>query len=411
MLTNKKTNIIDMSLVTTVLCCIFFSLITITTNSYSIAPISLAIIGLILLHKTMHRYREVDIKYVSIALSSYFILTLISFFVYGGSGSQLDMPSRTVLASLVLCLLTVYKPRIKPILISILIGGIISGLIALHHSYYIEGRAFSRSMGYMSIQISGIIASISLFSVVLFFYFLKDNDKICYRLSYIAFTLGFSAQLLTGSRGAWVLTPLILISILWFHRRYINKKVGLSLIIALIIAGTLGSPQVIPRVEAIKRDISYYQDNDSATSSGARLEMWKSAIYSTLEKPIFGQGFDGVAMAKERQVKAGLVDPVVLKFSRAHNQFFEDLQTKGFIGLGVLLLMFLYPLFYFLNALAKSEKYSLIYTLSLLGGIHVISIMGYSLTQHYLSHHSGVLFYSFGTVIFFALIHNLRKES
>ena len=410
MLTNKKNNIIDMSLVTTVLCCIFFSFITITTNSYSIAPISLAIIGLIFLHKTMHKYKEIDIKYVSIALSSYFILTLISFSIYGGSGSQLDMPSRTVLASLVLCLLTVYKPTVKPILISILIGGIISGLIAIYHSYYIGGRAFDKNMSYMPIQTGGIIATLSLFSTVIFFYFLERKNVIVYRLAYLASILGFSALLLTGARGAWVLTPFILIAILWIYRS-LTKRHAISLLSAAIIIGAIGAGQVTDRLEAMQKDISHYQEDNAVTSSGARLEMWKSAIYSALEKPTFGQGFDGVATAKERQVKAGLVDPVVLRFSRAHNQFFEDLQTKGFIGLGVLLLMFLYPLFYFLNALAKAEKYSLTYTLSLLGGIHVISIMGYSLTQHYLSHHSGVLFYSFGTVIFFALIHNLRKES
>lgn len=411
MLTNKKTNIIDMSLVTTVLCCIFFSFITITTNSYSIAPISLAIIGLILLHKTMHKYREIDIRYVSIALSSYFILTLISFFVYGGSGSQLDMPSRTVLASLVLCLLTVYKPRIKPILISILIGGIISGVIAIYHSYYIGGRAFDKNMSYMPIQTGGIIATLSLFSTVIFFYFLERKNVIIYRLAYLASILGFSALLLTGARGAWVLTPLILIAILWIYRSLITKQHVIALVSGAIIIGAIGAGQVTDRLTVMQEELKHYQEDNAVTSSGARLEMWKSAIYSVLEKPTFGQGFDGVAIAKERQVKAGLVDPVVLRFSRAHNQFFEDLQTKGFIGLGVLLLMFLYPLFYFLNAFAKSEKYSLTYTLSLLGGIHVISIMGYSLTQHYLSHHSGVLFYSFGTVIFFALIHNLRKES
>lgn len=358
----------------------------------------------------MHRYRDVDIKYLSIALSSYFILTLISFSFYGGSGSQLDMPSRTVLATLTLCLLTVYKPKIKPILISILVGCIISGLIALYHSYYLGERAFDKSMSYMPIQIGGIIATLSLFSTVIFFYFLERKNVIIYRLAYLASILGFSALLLTGARGAWVLTPFILIAILWIYKS-LTKRHAISLLSAAIIIGAIGAGQVTDRLEAMQKDISHYQEDNAVTSSGARLEMWKSAIYSALEKPIFGQGFDGVATAKERQVKAGLVDPVVLRFSRAHNQFFEDLQTKGFIGLGVLLLMFLYPLFYFLNAFTKSEKYSLTYILSLLGGIHVISIMGYSLTQHYLSHHSGVLFYSFGTVIFFALIHNLGKES
>ena len=359
----------------------------------------------------MHKYKEIDIKYVSIALSSYFILTLISFSIYGGSGSQLDMPSRTVLASLVLCLLTVYKPTVKPILISILIGGIISGLIAIYHSYYIGGRAFDKNMSYMPIQIGGIIATLSLFSTVICFYFLERKNVIIYRLAYLASILGFSALLLTGARGAWVLTPLILIAILWIYRSLITKQHVIALVSGAIIIGAIGAGQVTDRLTVMQEELKHYQEDNAVTSSGARLEMWKSAIYSVLEKPTFGQGFDGVAIAKERQVKAGLVDPVVLRFSRAHNQFFEDLQTKGFIGLGVLLLMFLYPLFYFLNALAKAEKYSLTYTLSLLGGIHVISIMGYSLTQHYLSHHSGVLFYSFGTVIFFALIHNLRKES
>ena len=118
--------------------------------------------------------------------------------------------------------------------------------------------------------------------------------------------------------------------------------------------------------------------------------MWKSAVYSAYDKPIFGQGFDGVKDAKRQQVSEGLVDKVVLRYNRAHNQFFEELQTKGLIGVVTLLFFFGTPLILLVKKYRSSSRDCAVYYLSLMGIVHILSVIGFSMTQHYLAHHSGI---------------------
>ena len=405
---------ISLPLIATILCFLFFSTPIIYPDSYVVAPLLLALFGLFLLPKTYHAFKNRDVKYISLSMVGYFILTIISFLYSGGETSQLDMPSRTVLASFILCFLVTYKPNPAPLFLAAPIGAAIAGFISFYHSFYIGGRAFVGTFGYMPIQIGGIIASLATFSVISFFYYRKTQQHYLAVFSFIGASLGYIATLLSGARGAWVLTPFVVLVILWLNREFISKKIIAASGLAIALIFTAAYPQISARFDAIQSDLASYSSNNSATSVGARLEMWKSALYSAQESPLFGQGLSGVEAAKKRQIEAGLIDRTVLIYSRAHNQFFEDLQTKGILGLSVLVIMFAVPFAFFRRNLKQdindSDK-DTHYFLALMGASHVALVAGYALTQHYLSHHSGILFFAVGIAILGALVINQRKPS
>jgi O-antigen ligase len=184
-------------------------------------------------------------------------------------------------------------------------------------------------------------------------------------------------------------------------------------ILGVVLGGlslALVYPQISSRVNIAYSDITSYTDKAidtkkrTDTSVGTRFELWKSASYSFLDKPILGQGFgDNLNQAKMTQVKKGLVAPVVLGYTRAHNQFFEDLQKKGILGLIILVALFLVPLSVFRKCYRDQSLDTESRYFALMGQCHVIAMMGYCLTQHYLNHHSGIVFYVTGTAIFASL--------
>lgn len=408
--------IINLPLIATALCFAFFAVPIITPDSYAIAPFLLALFSLFLLPKTYPAFKIKDVRYISLAMSGYFILTIVSLLYSGGTISQLDMPSRTIFAAFILFSLITYKPNPKYIFIAIPIGAMIAGLMGIYHSYYIGGRAFT-SDGFMPIQIGGIIASLATLSVISFFYYFKNNNIYLSTFCFIAANLAYLSTILTEARGAWLLTPIILLAIIYLNKEIITKKIIVFILISITAILTISYPQLSSRIISAESDISRYSSETVNTSSGARLEMWKSALYSAREKPIFGQGFDqGLIAAKERQLAQGLIKPVALTYSRAHNQYLEDLQTKGLIGLSILLLMFLIPFRFFLRNFQLTKKsleknnHNIGYFLSQMGAAHIALIAGYCLTQHYLAHHSGILFFAVGIAIFSALVINQRSE-
>ncbi|MFT7683287.1 MAG: O-antigen ligase [Moritella dasanensis] len=395
------------SLLTTILCCLFFSTLLLTGQSYKYTAFILAIIALFSLHKTYPALQNRDVKILILSLTGFFLTHLFSLIITGGKISELDLPSRTIFASLILLLLCTYKPKPQWIMASIPIGSSIAGILAITHVMLYGGRAFFIGTNYMVIQAGGMAMYLSILSLISFFYYQHKKYYYLSTFSFLSSFLGLSGSLLSGVRGAWLLSPFILLWIVWSQRHLLNRRIILATILAFGMVMVVSYPQVQTRISSTTTELTGYAAHEKSSSerpSGARLEMWKSAIYSTLEKPIFGQGYLALKKAKEKQVEQGLVDNVVLKYSGAHNQFFQEMQTKGLLGLVGLLFLFAVPYRFFNNYQKNTVYRSSHYYFTLMGKVHILLIMGFCLTQHYLSHHSGIILYSIGVVIFASLV-------
>lgn len=388
---------------------LFFSCLLLTGSSYKLAATPLLLVALFCLPWTTRQQYTLEIKTAICALTGYFIVTALSLIIYGGDLGQLDMPSRVIFASMIMLFIATIPPSIKVLFFSICLGASIAGIVAIYHCMTFGGRAFF-GHGYMVIQAGGIASSLALLSVVALIYSKHTKDRALTAVSTISIILGLLATLLSGARGAWVLLPLIIISLFYIYRGYFSFRSKALVILSAITIMVLSYPTIGPRINSMVSDIHGYKNNNSQTSSGFRLEMWKSATYSALDKPIFGQGFEGVKQAKKEQVEKGLVNKSVLNNKRAHNQFFEELQTKGLIGLFTMLAFFGVPLYLLWKKVQTSCSRDSQYFFAVAGIVHIISVIGFSLTQHYLAHHSGILYYSIGSAIFFGSAYSKRNE-
>ncbi|QIW16480.1 RfaL protein [Pasteurellaceae bacterium RH1A] len=382
---------------------LFFICILHFKISYSLIPILLALAGFYFVYQAI-KARELrlssEARWLVGAFVIYFLLFVASLFVHGGRGRELDLPSRALLVLPILLLLFRIQLKVSWVMMSLVIAANLAGLVAAAQSF-LDIRPFP---SHMQIQAGGIAMSLALFSLCLFFYFVQNKQRLGSILALTGFGSSLVASVLTTARGAWVVLPVMLVLILWFNRNVLSKKL-IALILVLCSVGLAANYQVLEkRISAAQQDIKLYiENNNGQTSLGARFDMWESALLGIQEKPVFGWGLQGVREMRQKHVEQGLVDPIVSSFGHAHNQYLHDGSARGLLGLASLLSIFLVPLVCFARNLKQAPMGSASRVFGLLGITHILAVMGYSLSQAFLSHNSGSIFYFFAVIVFYAL--------
>lgn len=389
--------------ITSFLCFLSFVIPLVHRDSDIITPLLLLTCALLFNRSLFHNNK--DLAKINLVLFIYFFVALIHYLFFGGDLNQIDIPSRTAFFILILAFLVKYPPKTKYIMYGIPLGCLVTGFIAAYQYINIYSgvgvfRAFT-SQGHMVIQAGGVCASLGTLSIISFFYACSSKDNKLKALAFSGALCALLTCLLTGARGAWLITPFIILWILWQQRLLLNKHLAILGAIVFLVCVYIAAPQISSRINAVYTDINRYNQEDTNSSSGIRLELWKSSYYSFLEKPLLGHGFrEKIIEAQQRQIDRGVVSPVILGIVRAHNQFFEDLQNKGLIGLIALCALFWAPFSLFKKYKLKARATNDDYYISLMGQCHILLVIGYCLTHHFISLHSGMLFYLTGTVIF-----------
>lgn len=218
--------------------------------------------------------------------------------------------------------------------------------------------------------------------------------------------------MLSTARGGWVALPILLIVILYIYRHSLSKRFFLTFF-GIIVVASIGISQmpnnrIMERIDVAQKDIQLYLDNhDGNTSLGARFEMWKSALEMAKEKPLFGWGIQGATEKRKLDTKEKIVTGDIGQFTHAHNQYLDDLSKRGIVGLLALLAVLFIPLRAFMKKLnTTNDEVKLIATL---GVAHILSVMIYGLSQGFLVHNSGTIFYFFLTIVFYAAIRTHQK--
>ena len=108
-----------------------------------------------------------------------------------------------------------------------------------------------------------------------------------------------------------------------------------------------------------------------------------------------------------KEIKEQQFDGMISFFSNAHNQYLDDLSKRGIVGLLALLAVLFIPLRSFMkNLKTANNEIKLIATL---GIAHILSVMIYGLSQGFLVHNSGTIFYFFLTIVFYTAIRTQQK--
>ena len=392
-------------LISSTLIFLFSATLLVTGKSYSYIAMLFCIISLFALPITLKNKIPSDFYKIGWALNGYFFITALSLAWNGGKLNNLDMPSRTLLILPIFIFLLSYPPKKEWVFRGILIGSVASGLIALFHQQILHIRPFT-DFGYMVIQTGDMAMSLGVFSLIISINYFKNKSSL---LAFAALTssfLGILASLISGARGGWVITPFVLLWLLIKNRDLISKKVVISIIFVAIAISSLSYHVVESRVDKVFNELTQLTEKNNAnTSSGTRVELWKSGLYAFASKPIFGVGYQDRQSFKKKLVANNQVDKIVLSFSRLHNSFIEELSIKGIIGFTALMIFFLIPFYLFL---ARGNIKNNVF--SQLGVAHIILVMGYCLTQNYINHHSGMLQYLMFVIIFYAMLHNEKEQ-
>lgn len=390
---------------------LFFTLFLHFKLSYSLMPILLAVAGIGLLisqRKTKKQPLDSQIKWLMWAFGNYFLLFVLSLIVHKGKMSELDLPSRLLLAlpMLILCV----KRAIPAlwVIYGILSAGIIAGLVAI---FQVFGLGIDKPFPkIMHIQAGDIAMSFAMFAFAILFYFHAQKQRMLMLISLFAGFVAMIASFLTGARGAWIGVPVILWGIFWLNRQLLSKKLVVGVMLIVLAGGIFASSTLYHRYQEAKSDISLYVDGkQKSTSIGARFDMWKSAILGIEEKPLFGWGLQGVKEMRQQHFSEGKISKFAAQFDHAHNQYLQDASARGVLGLLGLLGILLVPLAIFWRNLTACPPHSLAHLWGVLGITHILMTMSYFLSQSFISHHSGMMFYFTTLVILLGLQKNAQN--
>lgn len=318
--------------------------------------------------------------------------------LWGGESSRaLDRPSRLLLAVPALLFVLAYPPRLAWVWAGFAVGAIAAGAWAAWQKLFMD---IERAGGYTHvIQFGNLSMLLGILSLAgLGWAFVRPR-----RLTWSAFLLGGAlmgilGSLLSGSRGGWIGFPLVLIVL---YRSY-GSQLSLRLKLA-IFGGVLTTAAVVffmpqtgvqERVIQAFNDIAWYLSGDSQeTSLGARFEMWKGAIHLITDKPFLGWGEIGYQSGMASLAEQGIVNPSILQFGHAHNEFLDAFAKRGVVGLAVLLLLYLVPMRLFGRYLRHDNLE--VRSVAVAGVLLSVAYIDFGLSQVFLSHNSGVMMFAF----------------
>lgn len=390
---------------------LFFLTVLIIPKGYNYAPIILSAIGLIYFIplKKKLSFSSEDKKLI-FSFLFYFCTFLLSIIINKDRMREIDNPSRLLLFIPLLLLFKNFPIKRKTILYAIPSSALITGCVALFQKFALGyEKPFPETM---HIQMGDIAISLAISSLIISIYFSIKKEYKSALFGIISLILAVSTSALSGARGGWIGFPIVFFIVLVLYRKYINKK----LILSLFILTTLGFSTLLSsskfgieqRYNEAKSDIiNYFEESNKDTSLGARFDMWENALVAIKEAPIFGHGSEGYNQFRDRQVKSGQMAKTTLGFKSLHNQYLESWVKRGVIGFIGLIFVILIPLFFFIKNL-NTENLE-IKCITILGITHIISHLFFFTSQSFLAHNSGNIFYFFTFLIFYCLIK--RKQN
>lgn len=401
-----------------ILACLFPIVCLAYGKGYKAIPAILLLFSLPALFSIPRQILTKDVKILIGGFLFYFGIFAFSALLHGDSLSKLDGPSRFILCIPIFIAILRYPPPFSWIMKSIVIASYIAGIAALILIfYYGQDRAFRSgndffSKGYMPIQSGDIAMTFGIMCLPIAIYYLKKSALITSLICSVGAVFGISASYLSESRGGWVFVPVAILFLLYINRGVIqkNRKKLIALIIVTIttlLMFTMINTKFniksithleIPQIKRTFQSFEQYEKGNTNTSTGIRLELWRDSVYTFIESPFVGVGYDARNELRAQRIEDGVITLLDWTWNtHSHNQYLEALSVRGIIGFIGLMGIFITPLFIFRRLYRDGNEQ--VKTIAQCGALSVIMMMGYCLTQAMFRHNSGAIFYPLMTVI------------
>lgn len=335
-------------------------------------------------------------RWVIVALVTYGVVVGgLSMIDHGAKG--FDRPVRFLLAVPVLLLVLRFPPRQAWLWAGLASGAISAGSWGMWQKL-VEGA--ERATGHLQVIQFG---NLSMLMGVLCFAGLGWAVVQRQRFWWVGLLLigglfGMIGSLMSGSRGGWIGLPVIAFVLYRGYGRHLATSVKLAAVgLMLAIVTTvylLPQTGVQHRVQAAVSDISLYvSGGERNTSLGLRFEMWRGAAQLISERPLLGWGEAGYYDGQVALAEKGVVTQMVTLFDHAHNEFIDVLAKQGLVGLAALLLLYMAPLKVFAPGLLHPDLN--VRALAVAGTLLPVAYIDFGLSQTFLAHNSGAMFYAF----------------
>lgn len=321
----------------------------------------------------LHRYEKM-LLWLLVVHFAIFLLTTAIHYPDRFSQTKFEVEVRFVLAIPLYFLLAKYRFGLRCLISGALLSILIATPICIYETFYLNYPRFNGVYGplftgpimfiYLAIATSYYLGRITqkdrkvwgIFSVMLIlatFNIVSSETRIAF-IGYTVIAVVFS---LVYSRG-------------WY------KAVLVSVVIVCAIVLYFALPPVKQRMSTAFEEIAaYFNAKDHATagniagsSTGTRLEMWRSTPLFLRDHPLVGIGNGNYDKGMRKYVEEGKVNPLVLQHGHAHNVFVNTIIHKGLLGFFAALGVFFYPLYIYIKTY-RVNKYTA------LTGIFFITVM------------------------------------
>jgi len=232
-------------------------------------------------------------------------------------------------------------------------------------------------------------------------------------LTAFAILLAIAASALSGSRGAWLALPPLLIVYLFTlgANQPWRWRFGVPAFLTLITLVIMVSPitPMSQRASAGITDlVAFVEGHHSEGTIGRRVGLWQTAGDVIREHPLTGGGPGSFPNALAQAVAEGRLGEHLLNYEHPHNEYLSALVQAGVPGLAALLLMLAIAI----KRLARVWHTGLQGTRYLgwsgLAGLTTIAVMG--LSESLFERNIGIVWFSFFTAVSLALVHARRRQ-
>jgi len=377
-----------------------------------------ALIGLVylFLHRraSMQASKNEAALYFSVSLffATSLLITVISGFEYKAIGKYLHL----VLVIPIYIYLRHSGVKLFYIWYGLVIGAVVASGVAIYEVVFLnQSRARSLTHPIIFGNLALVMGCMSLASMGWF----KQRSNWQVILPVLAALCGVLASLLSGSRGGWIALPFImLVFFLYIKSRFSIKQVVISMVLSITAMGVVyvvPQTQVKFQVDRTLTSLQQYAGSDiqsinRTTSVGARLEMWQASWRIFRDNPFIGVGWGHYKKQAQQQVDDGIRNKMAAEYDHPHSEYFATLASAGIIGIIVLLILFLTPIWLFIQFI-KHGKVADSKRLALAGLVLIVAYIVFGISESMLMRSRSVNFFTFYLAVIMAAIYTQENKT
>ena len=353
------------------------------------------------------RRRDPALRHASLALFALGIIGIADAWFSGLRLTYYNLPFKYLCIPLLLYFLATFPPHARAVWLGAACGALAGALGAFYYSEFAPHLLpMGRGARHLHpIQLGNIAILLAMFSAC---GLIAEKNRYARILLVCGVLAGLYTALLSETRGSFfsLLVCLSCLFLIYLRRMQWKRRhlsVCLALFAALLMLALLGEDIIVKRLADISRDLALYKQGDSATSIGARLELWRFAWAEGLRYPLFGAGTTQMLADKALWFADHPAREFIANLRHFHNEFIDAFARRGIVGLGAVITLFALPLvFYVRRTPHVMDRQALACQLAAIS--HILLYIGFSLTQAALyGHSSGFMFLTIPLCMFYGL--------